>query len=51
MADKTIGDLKAVEAVSIGDLPGIIDLYDESLIPVEQQSEARHMTERIKRHY
>lgn len=51
MADKTTGGLKAAEAVSIGDLPGIIDLYDETLIPVEQQGEARHMTGRQWRNY
>lgn len=51
MADKTTGGLKAVEEVSIGDLPGIVDLYDDSLIPVEQQGEARHMTGRQWRKY
>ena len=51
MADKTTGGLKAVEEVSIGDLPGIVDLYDDSLIPVEQQGEARHMTGRQWRQY
>ncbi|MEY8389644.1 hypothetical protein AALC17_20725, partial [Oscillospiraceae bacterium 38-13] len=51
MADKTTGGLKAVEEVSIGDLPGIVDLYDDSLIPVEQQGEACHMTGRQWRQY
>lgn len=51
MADKTTGGLKAADAVSIEDLPGIIDLYDETLIPVEQQGEARHMTGRQWRNY
>ena len=27
-----------------GSLPGIADLYDDTLLPVEQQGEARHMT-------
>lgn len=44
MADKTTGGLPAVEEVSIGQLPGIVDIYDDTLIPVEQQGEARHMT-------
>lgn len=33
-----------MQEASIGDLPGIADLYDDSLLPVEQQGEARHMT-------
>lgn len=44
MADKTTGGLPAVEEVSIGQLPGIVGIYDDTLIPVEQQGEARHMT-------
>lgn len=44
MADKTTGGLDAVEEAAIGSLPGIADLYDDTLIPVEQQGEARHMT-------
>lgn len=44
MADKTIGGLDAVQEAAIGSLPGIAELYDETLIPVEQQGEARHMT-------
>lgn len=44
MADKTIGGLDAVQEAAIGSLPGIADLYDDTLIPVEQQGEARHMT-------
>lgn len=44
MADKTTGGLEAVQEAAIGSLPGIADLYDETLIPVEQQGEARHMT-------
>ncbi len=43
MADRTTGGLKAVSETAIGDLPGILDLYDDTLIPVEQQGEARHM--------
>lgn len=46
MADKTTGGLTAVQEAFIGDLPGIADLYDDTLIPVEQQGEARHMTGR-----
>lgn len=41
MADKTIGQL---DAVSIGDLPSIESLFDLSLIPVEQNGEAKKMT-------
>lgn len=44
MADKTTGGLPAVTEAAIGDLPGIADLYDDTLLPVEQQGEARHMT-------
>jgi len=41
MADKTIG---ALNEAAIGGLPGIDALYDDTLIPVEQQGEARKMT-------
>lgn len=44
MADKTTGALAAVREAPIGSLPGIGDLYDDTLLPVEQQGEARHMT-------
>ena len=44
MADRTIGELRAVEEASIGSLPGIGNLYDDTLVPVEQQGEARKMT-------
>ncbi len=44
MADKTTGGLPAVQEAAIGSLPGIADLYDDTLLPVEQQGEARHMT-------
>ena len=44
MADKTAGALPAVREAAIGSLPGIAELYDETLLPVEQQGEARHMT-------
>ena len=44
MADKTTGGLEAVQEAAIGSLPGIADLYAETLIPVEQQGKARHMT-------
>ena len=46
MADKTTGGLPAAQESAIGGLPGIADLYDDTLIPVEQQGEARHMTGR-----
>ena len=46
MADKTIGALAAVVESAIGGLPGIAELYDNSLLAVEQQGEARHMTGR-----
>ena len=46
MADKTTGALTAVQEAAIGDLPGIGDLYDDTLLPVEQQGEARKMTGR-----
>lgn len=51
MADKTTGGLTAVQESVIGDLPGIADLYDDTLIPVEQQGEARHMTGRQWKKY
>lgn len=41
MANKTIGEL---QAVPIGELPVAPDIYDETLIPVEQNGAARHMT-------
>lgn len=44
MADRTTGGLPAVQEAPIGSLPGIGDLYDDTLLPVEQQGEARHMT-------
>lgn len=44
MADRTTGGLPAVQEAAIGGLPGIADLYDDTLLPVEQQGEARHMT-------
>lgn len=44
MADKTTGGLPAVQESPIGGLPGILELYRDSRIPVEQQGEARHMT-------
>ncbi len=44
MADKTTGGLPASIEATIGSLPDISDLYDDTLIPVEQQGEARHMT-------
>ena len=44
MADRTIGELRAAEEASIGTLPGIGNLYDDTLIPVEQQGEAHKMT-------
>lgn len=43
MADKTTGGLTAVAEATIGSLPEIAALYDDTLIPVEQQGEARHM--------
>ena len=51
MADKPTGGLKAVEEAAIGSLPGIADLYDDTLLPVEQQGEARHMTGRQWKRY
>lgn len=44
MADKTTGGLTAVAEATIGSLPEIASLYDDTLIPVEQQGEARRMT-------
>lgn len=41
MADKTIGELPAVK---VGDLPLAPDVYDDSLIPVELQGSAMHIT-------
>lgn len=44
MADKTTGGLDPVAEAAIGSLPSIADLYDDTLLPVEQQGRARHMT-------
>lgn len=41
MADLTTGEL---DAVAVGDLPLAPDIYDDTLIPVEQNGEAKHMT-------
>lgn len=41
MADKTIGDL---QAVNIGDLPLAPDIYDSALVPVEFQGSAMRIT-------
>lgn len=51
MADKTTGGLPAVMESAIGDLPGIAGLYDDTLLPVEQQGEAMHMTGRQWKKY
>ena len=39
MADKTIGALAAVVDAAIGDLPSIAELYDDSLLAVEQKAQ------------
>lgn len=44
MADKTTGGLTVVKEAAIGDLPSIADLYDDTLLPVEQQGAAGKMT-------
>lgn len=44
MADKTTGELDRVRESPIGGLPGIMALYADTLIPVEQQGKAMHMT-------
>lgn len=41
MADKTTGELQAVK---VGDLPLAPDIYDDTLIPVEQQGDAKRIT-------
>lgn len=41
MADKTTGELPAVK---VGDLPLAPDVYDDSLLPVELQGSAMHIT-------
>lgn len=41
MADKTTGELPSVK---VGDLPLAPDVYDDSLIPVEMQGSAMHIT-------
>ncbi len=51
MADKTTGELAAVQESPIGGLPGIADLYDDTLLPVEQQGQAMHMTGRQWKRY
>ena len=40
-----------MEEAAIGSLPGIADLYDDTLLPVEQQGEAMHMTGRQWKKY
>ena len=40
MADKTTGEL---QTVAVGDLPLAPDIYDDTLIPVEQQRDAKHI--------
>lgn len=40
MADKTIGEL---DAVKIGALPQALGIYDNTLIPVEQQGDAKRI--------
>lgn len=51
MADKTTGELTYFQESAIGDLPGIANLYDDTLLPVEQQGEARKMTGRQWKEY
>ena len=51
MADRTIGELDPVKEVPIGDLPQVLELYDDSLLPVEQQGMAMRMTGRQFRQY
>ena len=41
MADKTTG---ALQEAPIGQLPAMPDIYDDALIPVEFQGEARHIS-------
>lgn len=41
MADKTTGEL---QGVPVGELPVAPDVYDDTLIPVEQQGVAYHIT-------
>lgn len=41
MADKTTGTL---QEAPIGQLPALADIYDDALIPVEFQGEARHIS-------
>lgn len=48
MADRTTGELPAVE---IGELPLAPDIYDDTLLPVEQQGEAKHITGRQWKDY
>ena len=44
MADRTTGELDPVKESPISGLPAVLELYDDTLIPVEQQGEAMHMT-------
>lgn len=48
MADRTTGELPASE---IGDLPLAPDIYDDTLIPVEQQGTAKHISGRQWKQY
>jgi len=43
MADKTTGQLPAVQEIPIGNLPGIAEIYDDLKIPGEFQGDAVHV--------
>lgn len=51
MADKRIDELADVRDVYIGDLPQAADIYNDMLIPVEDQNVAKHITGRQWRDY
>lgn len=51
MADRTISELDAVKESPIGGLPEVLELYDNSLLPVEQQGVAMRITGRQLRQF
>lgn len=51
MADRTTGELTPVKESPIGGLPEVLELYDDTLLPVEQQGMAMRMTGRQFRQF
>lgn len=51
MADRTVSELDPVKESPIGGLPEVLALYDDTLLPVEQQGAAMRMTGRQFRQF